>query len=122
MSTPSRFKDSSTIFAPGSFTALPSFVLVSSLQQPRRGEALLDVFDGVAVRRPQWCPARPAIEALQIHGGLEPADAESSGHAPVRQHHARGDGLGFFPSPISRKAVHLAQLAAGDGAEGENAA
>src|SRR5688572_31303115 len=91
-STLSRFKHSSTIRAPASLTALSPL-----LEEARRGQTLLDVFDGAAVGRRQGRPAWPAIQALKIQRRLEPADPEAPGHAPVRQHHAGGDFLGFLP-------------------------
>ena len=84
-STPSRFKLSSSIRAPESFTALSSMraSLGTSwgciwLEEPGRRQALLDVFDAVAVRSAERRPARSAVEALQVQRRLEAADAEAA--------------------------------------------
>src|SRR5207237_6622019 len=99
--------------APESFTASssvagrrparrPTFSLFSRtpLEEPRRNQALLDLFDAVAVRRPERRPARASVEALQVQGRLEPADTVAAGTAPVGQHHPRREGLGFLPPSL----------------------
>src|ERR1700687_1430003 len=107
-STPSSFKLSSSIRAPDSFTSLPSMRAswdASGLEESRRRQALLDVFDAVAVGSAERRPARPAVEALQVQRRLEAADAEAARHAPIRQNHTRRDRVGFFPTPLLRERV-----------------
>src|SRR5437879_9506542 len=82
VSTPSRLRHSSTMRAPDVFTAL-------LLEQAGGGQDFLDVLDGVGIRRRQWRPAGPAVQALQIERGLEAADAVASGDAAIGRHQDR---------------------------------
>src|SRR5262245_13091015 len=105
-STPSFFKHSSKIRAPEYLTTRPSLVSIA-LQEPGRRQALLDVFDGVRVRRVDRRAARAAVESLQIERGLEPADPVLSTHAAIRQDHARGQRLGLIPPTLSHETVDV---------------
>src|SRR5215510_1074351 len=92
VSTPSRLRHSSTMRAPDVFTAL-------LLEQAGGGQDFLDVLDGVGVRRRQWRPARPAVQALQIERGLEATDTVASRDTAVGRHHAGRDLPRFVPAP-----------------------
>src|SRR5258705_4257636 len=94
---------------------LRSLPLVRALQQPGRGQAFLDVLDGVAVGRAERGAAGAPVEALEVHRRLEPADAEAARDPAVGEHHARGHRLGLLPPPLAREVVHLAELARRDG-------
>src|SRR5712691_7223220 len=110
VSTPSRLRHSSTIRAPDVFTAL-------LLEQAGGGQDFLDVLDGVGIRRRQRRTAGPAIEALQVEGGLEAADAVTSGDATVGRHHADRDLPRFLPATGRGQRVYVAPLPRRDGAE-----
>src|SRR5262249_59746126 len=103
VSTPSRLRHSSTMRAPDVFTAL-------LLEQAGGGQDFLDVLDGVGIRRRQWRPAGPAVEALQVEGRLEATDTVAAGDAPVRRHHAGRDFTGLAPAARPRQPADAAPL------------
>src|SRR5262252_8997943 len=103
VSTPSRLRHSSTMRAPDVFTAL-------LLEQAGGGQDFLDVLDGVGIRRGQWRPAGPAVQALQIERGLEPADAVAAGDTAVGRHHASRDLPRLVPASGLGQRVDVAPL------------